>query len=89
MIIALDFDETFTADPALWATFIASAHQRGHTVICVTARRGKFLEDRLEVCSALPDGVATYFAYDTPKRTFMAQQGIEVDIWIDDTPEGI
>lgn len=89
MIIALDFDDTFTADPDLWASFIESAHRRGHTVICVTARRGKFLEDRQQVIEALPQCVAAYFAYDTPKRTFMAQQGIEVDIWIDDSPEAI
>lgn len=88
-VIALDFDETFTADPLLWSLFAQVATWRGHTVICVTARRGKFFEERQEVVEALPKCVAAYFAYDTPKRTYMAQLGVEVDIWIDDTPEGI
>lgn len=89
LTIAIDFDDTFMADPGLWELFIRLARCLGHTVICVTARRGKFLEDRQEVEQALPAGVKAYFSYDTPKRTYMASQGVEVDIWIDDIPEGI
>ena len=39
MLIALDYDETYTADPVLWDRFIGDANDHGHTVWIVTARR--------------------------------------------------
>lgn len=39
MKIALDYDGTYTADPALWDGFIARAKARGHSVWIVTCRR--------------------------------------------------
>lgn len=39
LILGLDYDHTFTADPDLWRQFISDAQRRGHTVVCVTARR--------------------------------------------------
>lgn len=89
LLIALDFDQTFTADEDLWRHFIESAQSRGHKVIVVTARRGKFLDERSSVTDRLPDGVPVYFSYDVPKGQYMRQHGIDPDIWIDDTPEGI
>ena len=38
MLIALDYDGTYTADPALWDAFIATAQARGHTVNILTMR---------------------------------------------------
>ena len=38
MIIALDYDKTYTADPNLWDAFIKFAVFRGHKVICLTMR---------------------------------------------------
>ena len=37
LIIAIDFDDTFSADPELWTAFILNAQQRGHKIICVSA----------------------------------------------------
>ena len=39
MLIALDFDETYTRDPEFWDIVIANATQRGHAVICATMRK--------------------------------------------------
>ena len=39
MLIALDYDKTYTADPALWDNFVDLAQSRGHTVKIVTMRR--------------------------------------------------
>lgn len=88
-LIAIDFDETFTADPDLWKSFISQAIGRGHKVICVTARRDTY-ERRREVLEALPPEVPAYFAYDRPKRDYMHKvHGMWPDIWIDDVPEGV
>lgn len=38
MIIALDFDDTHTKDPALWNRFIDDAHRSGHRVVIATMR---------------------------------------------------
>lgn len=38
MLIALDYDGTYTADPVFWETFIVSARVHGHTVVCITMR---------------------------------------------------
>lgn len=88
LTIAIDFDNTFTADPDLWSTFIASAQQHGHTVICVSARRNE-LSHRQELAFALPERVPILLSYGEPKRMYAAKQGYVVDIWIDDCPEAI
>src|ERR1700704_5852874 len=38
MKIALDYDDTYTADPELWDDFIDAAIARGHEVAIVTKR---------------------------------------------------
>lgn len=89
LLIAIDFDQTFTADETLWTDFIAKANKRGHKVICVTARRNTF-EHRKYVYERLPESVDAYFAYDRPKRDFITSvYKLWPDIWIDDIPEGI
>lgn len=34
LVFGLDFDDTFTADPELWALFIREAQAKGHRVYC-------------------------------------------------------
>lgn len=86
--IAVDYDDTFTIDPAMWRRIIADMQASGHAVYCVSARRST-IESRVEVQSAMPDGVPVYLAYDMSKRAFMLALGIDIDVWIDDTPEAI
>lgn len=88
LTIAIDFDDTFTADTKLWRSFITLAQGFGHRVICVTARRESF-ESRRELERALGDGVVVLFAYDCPKRLYAQQHKVDVDIWCDDMPESI
>ena len=38
MILSIDYDNTYTADPLLWDQFIVNALERGHTVYCVSFR---------------------------------------------------
>lgn len=83
MNLALDYDQTYDRDPEFWDSFVALAKAYGHKVYCVTCRRHTM--DNVQECDV--PGVLTYFTNLSPKRWFMEQQGIQIDVWIDDTPE--
>lgn len=88
MIIAIDYDETYTKDPILWDAFIKNAISRGHTVYCVTARGEKYGGD--EVKQDLGNLVhGCYFTDGKQKEKFMLQNNIFVHVWIDDCPLSI
>jgi hypothetical protein len=80
--IALDFDDTYTADPWLWNRFIADAQSRGHVVVVVTSRKD---EDLDEIREALPQlEIVNTSGY--LKKPAAQQAGFDIDIWIDDMP---
>jgi len=88
MLIALDYDGTYTADKELWDSFIVQARERGHEVFCVTMR----YEDRLENKEVEADlrGKVDKIIYTNRKAKKQAVRMIcnrNPDIWIDDTPE--
>ena len=82
MTIAIDFDNTWTADVALWRAFAIDAKTRGHDVIIVTARCG-WSED---MARHFDDEVPIFYTYGNLKRPHMDNLGVAVDIWIDDMP---
>jgi hypothetical protein len=85
MIISIDYDDTFTADPESWANVIELLSGAGHTVICVTARPDA--EPHVsELYAALPSGMSIVFAGDEAKQPSALKAGFAVDIWIDDNP---
>jgi hypothetical protein len=90
ILIALDFDRTFTADRSLWKAFIVGAVRVGHRVICVTTaqdngkQRSLLQQSFAEVHPLLH---AILFTGGQPKRKFALLMGHRVDIWIDDVPE--
>lgn len=86
MLIAIDYDDTYTADPALWAWFIKTATARGHSFVCVTGRK---VMPEFGREPPLPAGVPVVLAGDTYKRTAALKAGYRVNIWIDDMPEMI
>lgn len=88
LTIAIDYDDTFTADPPMWRRVIAIWQECGHRVICVSARRNT-LDHRRELEAGLPEGVPILLSYDTPKRQYAKQHGYRPDIWVDDMPEAI
>lgn len=88
MIIALDFDGTYTLAPELWDKFIELCSFRGHQVVMVTCRRDTD-ENRDECKIELLPTFSHYFTGLSPKRWFMEQRGINVDVWIDDLPESV
>ncbi len=88
MNISLDYDNTYTVDPECWKKVIRSFQSSGHKVFCVTMR-SKELDyhkdfDLLELL-----GVKNVFCDGVSKRRVTEDLGIKIDVWIDDTPEGI
>ena len=76
MLIALDYDGTYTADPSLWDEFIRSAQARGHTVKIVTMRHPSeaIVNPPVEVIYTSRNAKSAY---------------LKPDIWIDDSPHWI
>jgi hypothetical protein len=76
MLIALDYDKTYTADPALWDDFVRLAQTRGHEVKIVTMRR--------------PDEAINDVLVDVVYTSRKAKASVvKADIWIDDSPSWI
>lgn len=88
LTIAIDYDDTFTTSPTMWSDVIRYIQSKGHSVVCISARRNT-LESRQELAAAMPKGVPVLLAYDEPKQKFALRNGYQVDIWIDDKPEAI
>lgn len=82
MKIALDFDDTFTKDPTFWLDFIDKAELRNHEVIIVT-----FRDPSLPIHLKVP--IPVFYTSYTAKRQYMENKGIDIDVWIDDSPETI
>lgn len=89
MLIALDFDGTYTLDPVTWNDFIVLMKSRGHRVIYVTSREPNSAM-ATEVSKALAStGITIIFSGTEFKRTVTERFGYKVDVWIDDFPSMI
>lgn len=85
MILALDFDDTYTKDPEMWDEFIKMAEKRGHEVICVTMRYPyeiEWVKDRFPKIKVIS-------THRKAKLWYLLTEGIIVDVWIDDSPNWI
>ena len=79
--IALDFDETISADPVFWSQFISLAQAHKHKVTIVTFRFEDDPDnDDIESFSSHNE-VAIVYCNAKQKSTCF-----EADIWIDDYP---
>lgn len=89
MIIALDYDSTYTCDPQFWDKFIDMCKMHEHVIYCVTMRDGENHEadDVLKALQYKVDRI--YFTSCKGKRKYMYEQGIHIHVWIDDTPDFI
>ena len=88
MLIAIDFDDTLTADPVLFRTLIAVIQGCGHQVVCVTARHD-LASNREWVSDWMKEhGISlyTHFTSMASKVDYMTRIRVKVDIWIDDDP---
>lgn len=93
LLISIDFDQTFTAAPGLWRSFIREAVDRGNRVCCVTRRKDSE-KNREEIRLAFGDAFSALAGLvlagpDRRKRSAAGEAGLSPDIWIDDKPETI
>lgn len=92
MLIALDYDGTYTADPELWRAFIRNAQARGHQVFIVTMRHGiDHVQSEHHDVERQLAGLADRIVYTgrAAKRPRMEFLGHQVQIWIDDQPHWV
>lgn len=91
MLICLDYDKTYDADPASWNWFIAFMTLQGHEVILATYRDDRY--DKTRLLDTLAEVIPVYYTRGVAKRWYLEQfapkEHSKVDIWIDDRPEAI
>jgi len=92
VIVAFDFDGTYTAHPDVWDEVLQILIDSGHTVICVTGRgdhHHPLAEDVIR--DRLGSGVQVIRAAHLllNKREAAEVEGYSVDVWIDDEPWGV
>ena len=85
MIIAIDYDNTYTADPVTFEKVIALFQAAGHTVVCVTGRSDDGVMD-VPVSNSIGKLVSVVFAGMEWKAVAARKQGYNVSVWIDDIP---
>jgi len=87
MLIALDYDGTYTADIELWDRFIADSRANGHRVFVVTMR---FPHEGDEISRRLLSKVdRIIYTSRGAKRRHLERLGHAVHVWIDNHPEHI
>jgi len=87
MLIALDFDGTYTADPELWDLFIEHARAKGHEVIIATMRLEGMEEERVLYYGLDKKVDKIIYTNRKAKKVEVRRQYKDPDIWIDDNPE--
>lgn len=86
--IAIDYDETYTASPELWDSFILHALELGHKPFICTYRDDRY--DKDEDLLFLEEVVEVVYTRGVAKKWWCEQFGPgDVSIWIDDKPERI
>lgn len=88
MIIAIDYDNTYTTDPEVFNEIIKLLKNGGHIVICVTGRSSDGLMAK-PVLDSIGKLVPVIFAGKEWKRVAASKRGYDVNVWIDDMPSSI
>lgn len=87
MVISIDYDKTWSADPGLWQQFARSASSRGHVVLLITNRTPQLsAEVYLHAGNYVRQVI---FAGPGPKKDAARLHGYDVDVWIDDKPKTV
>jgi len=86
-IIAFDYDETISAAPNTFLEVMLTFEKMGWHCIVVTYRQHTCSPEDLDFL--LEKGYKVFFTGQVAKDKFMKSLGIEVDIWVDDSPETV
>jgi hypothetical protein len=86
-VFSFDFDNTITRDPVGFLELMKFLEKRGHLVIVCTARPPDLFPEDLDFIRDL--GYKVYFSNLTAKRQYLRGLGVEVDVWVDDSPGAV
>lgn len=90
MIIAIDFDQTYTRDRDTWDKVIDILKENGAIVYCVTLRPEWDVGSKENGIERIAKKVHDVFMTNgLGKKEYMHAKGYHVDIWIDDMPQTI
>jgi hypothetical protein len=91
IVVALDYDNTYTLDPMFWDLFIEDCKNNDWEVVICTYRDDRF--DTVPDLTRLAMTVPVYFTRGAAKKWWMEQfaafEHCRPAIWIDDRPETI
>ena len=87
LCVALDYHNTYSADPKFWDTFIYMCWMRKWDVYCITHHTGEKQNEKLmdSIGKILPAD-KIIFTMGKAKLDYVKSLGIEIDIWIDNNP---
>ena len=87
--IAIDWDNTISADPIFFLQLIKKLQQTGYKPFVCTLRSPD--KDSIEEIKAVLEetNIAIYLTDGKPKRRYMKKLGVKVHLWIDDFYPGI
>ncbi|WP_371436352.1 hypothetical protein [Polaromonas sp.] len=80
MLIALDYDLTYSLDPDFWDAVIVAGMARGHRFVCVTGRDTPPGPHERQI------PMPVVCAPSQHKYRVAAAAGYAVNVWIDDSP---
>lgn len=84
---SFDFDNTITRDIEGTLHVMRYLQNRGHRVIVCTARMRDVFPEDLQFL--IDGGWEVYFSEHKSKDIYLREQGIFVDVWIDDCPDAV
>ncbi len=87
MLFAIDYDNTWSADPALFKKITNDLKKAGHRCVCITARSKDTDQNLLE--NSIGKHMKIYYANGEAKKKYAEKKGLSVHIWIDDNPGNI
>lgn len=86
-VIAIDYDDTLSLNIEAWKQIVALFHSFGAVVYIVTYRHSTQFDD---MCLDITHVKDIIFTNGCGKKKYCEEiAGVEVDIWIDDSPESI
>jgi hypothetical protein len=87
LCVALDYHNTYSADPKFWDTFIYMCWMRKWDVYCITHHTGEKQNQKLmdSIGKILPKEYIL-FTMGKAKQDYVDSIGLEIDIWIDNNP---
>ncbi|PNX48613.1 MAG: hypothetical protein BV456_09605 [Thermoplasmata archaeon M8B2D] len=85
-IVALDYDDTYTLSPNMWNEILKIFNDYNYHIYIITYRQSTAFEDMVKDIPFIFD---TIFTNGNAKQKYCKDCDINIDIWIDDSPETI